>query len=254
MSVCLDALEISFDATPLPEKLPSNMRLHHWDTKTDVPEYLVGVYDIVNIRNFAFITQGAELEAVAHRLLRLLSTCCFCFLAFLPSNVVYLFGFMTCSEPGGYIQWTDIDVNSVRVGKIQPEGQTYLQTTLMEIFKGSDVRLRPAWVPTLLAAFTEAGFIEVTADIKLDVDVTVDIKVAPTYLAQALHECEMPAIEAVPRNISSIKGTRTTLKQTAGKAANETRDDLYLAFARYTIICRKELDTKSCRVLTCGTR
>jgi hypothetical protein len=83
----LDALAISFDATPLPEMLPSNMSLHHWDIKADVPEHLIGVYDIVNIRHFAFVLQEPELKGAVYRLHRLLSE----FLLFIPSFFPMLF-------------------------------------------------------------------------------------------------------------------------------------------------------------------
>lgn len=74
-SVCLDALDLSFHATPLLETLPSNISSRHWDIKTDVPEYLLGIYDVVNIRHFAITTQETELEVVIYKLLRLLSMC-----------------------------------------------------------------------------------------------------------------------------------------------------------------------------------
>lgn len=149
-----------------------------------------------------------------------------------------LFEFLTCLEPGGYLQWTDIDVNSLRVGNIRPEIQTNVQITPTEPFKGSDVRLRPGWVPRLLAEFTKVGFVDVTADIKLDVDVTADINVAPPYLARVLHEREMLATESVTRNKLAPKDVG--LRQTPAQTAKGTRDGLCLTFTRYTLIGRKE--------------
>ena len=72
-SVQLDALDISFDSTPPPEWLPSNMQTIQWDVKDDVPEELVGVYDIVHIRLFIFVLLEAEVQPVLERLLKLLS-------------------------------------------------------------------------------------------------------------------------------------------------------------------------------------
>lgn len=228
-SVCLDALEVSFDAIPLPDMLPPNMSLHHWDIKADVPENLVGVYDIVNIRHFAFVLQEPELKGVVHRLLRLLSM----FSAFLfhLSYVICIFGFLTYLEPGGYLQWTDIDVNSLRLEKIRPEIQAGSQIKLMNIFKGDDTRLRPAWVPTLPTLFAEGGL----------VDVATDIKEAPPYLALALHECGLLATEVLARNKTGNE--EAILKQALSQAAKETRDGSYLAFTRHTVIGQKKQDT-----------
>ena len=73
-SVQLDGLDISFHATPPPQWLPSNMTLRHWDIKTDVPKDLVEFYDIVHIRNFAFILQSDDIQRVLGNLMRLIRT------------------------------------------------------------------------------------------------------------------------------------------------------------------------------------
>jgi hypothetical protein len=51
------------------------MATHHWDVRSDVPDHLVGAYDIVHIRNFAFVLQDAEVESVIRNLFRLTSKC-----------------------------------------------------------------------------------------------------------------------------------------------------------------------------------
>ena len=76
-SVRLDGLDISFHATPPQQWLPSNMTLRHWDVKTEVPEDLIGVYDIVHIRNFAFILQSDDIQRVLNKLMRLIRTLVF---------------------------------------------------------------------------------------------------------------------------------------------------------------------------------
>ena len=73
-SVRLDGLDISLDAAPLPELLPRNMNLHLWNIKDNVPEHLVGVFDIVHVRYFAFVLQEPDLENVLDNLSKLLST------------------------------------------------------------------------------------------------------------------------------------------------------------------------------------
>ena len=63
-----------FHATAPPHWLPSNMTLFHWDVKRDVPEDLVEVYDIVHVRNFAFILQNDDIQPVLGNLIRLIRT------------------------------------------------------------------------------------------------------------------------------------------------------------------------------------
>lgn len=50
------------------------MTLFHWDVKRDVPEDLVEVYDIVHVRNFAFILQNDDIQPVLGNLIRLIRT------------------------------------------------------------------------------------------------------------------------------------------------------------------------------------
>jgi hypothetical protein len=71
--VQLDGLDVSFDAAPPPETLPANISLRLWNVKEDIPEDLEGVYDVVHIRNFAFVLQDDEVAVVLDRLARLLS-------------------------------------------------------------------------------------------------------------------------------------------------------------------------------------
>ncbi|KNG82022.1 hypothetical protein ANOM_010255 [Aspergillus nomiae NRRL 13137] len=206
-SARLDALDISFAAAPLPEMLPPNVSLHQWDVKTDVPEHLMGVYDVVHLRFFAFVIQEHELDMILERLLKLL-------------------------KPGGYIQWTDIDISSLRLEKIRPDIQADAQVKLMNQFKGNDNRLDSAWVPTLAKRLANKGLI----------DIVTDAREAPPHLALALHEVGLLATEVLTRNKAS-SGTEEVaraMKQTLAQAAKETRDGSYLAFTRYTVVARKK--------------
>ncbi|KAI0188242.1 hypothetical protein F4808DRAFT_466220 [Astrocystis sublimbata] len=53
--VQLDGLDISLKATPPAEWLPSNVSFREWDIRSDVPEDLVGQYDIVHVRLLIFV-------------------------------------------------------------------------------------------------------------------------------------------------------------------------------------------------------
>ena len=73
-SIHLDGLDISFHATPPAQWLPPNMTLRLWDVKADVPEDLAGRYDIVHIRNFAFVLQSDDIQHVLDNLIKLIRT------------------------------------------------------------------------------------------------------------------------------------------------------------------------------------
>lgn len=72
-SVRLDGLDLSLDAAPQPALLPTNVALRRWDLKEPVPEDLVGVYDVVHIRNFSFILLDEEIPRVLRDLVDLIS-------------------------------------------------------------------------------------------------------------------------------------------------------------------------------------
>lgn len=73
-AVQLDGLDVSFQAAPPPELLPANIAFRKWDIKTDVPDELLGRYDIVHIRNFLFVLLDAEVPTALANLVKLLST------------------------------------------------------------------------------------------------------------------------------------------------------------------------------------
>ncbi|KAG6357744.1 hypothetical protein INS49_013623 [Diaporthe citri] len=79
-SAQLDGLDVSFDAAPPREWLPPNVTLRSFDVKGDVPADLLGCYDVVHIRNFAFVLLDEELAQALSNLAKLL-------------------------KPGGHLQW-----------------------------------------------------------------------------------------------------------------------------------------------------
>lgn len=72
-SVTLDGLDVSFDAMPPAPWLPSNMTLRKWNVKEAIPDGLAEVYDIVHIRNFAFVLDLTDIPGVLENLIKLLS-------------------------------------------------------------------------------------------------------------------------------------------------------------------------------------
>lgn len=72
-SARLEGLDISFDAAPPAETLPPNVKFRHWDVKEDVPEDLVGVFDIVHVRFLSCVLLNDQVPAAVGRLFKMLS-------------------------------------------------------------------------------------------------------------------------------------------------------------------------------------
>ncbi|KAI1410802.1 UMTA methyltransferase family protein [Hypoxylon sp. FL1857] len=128
----LVALDVSFDAAPPPETLPSNMTFRHLSVRDDVPDDLLNVFDIVNLRFFSFVLLNKEIPNV----------------------------------PGGYVQWGEPDFATVRIDKTKPEVKTDNTEALMKLLTVQDPRLNPSWVTELPKTFSAAGFVDIETDIR----------------------------------------------------------------------------------------
>lgn len=69
-----DGLDISFEAAPPSDVLPSNITLTKWNVKDPVPEEFLGVFDIIHIRFFIFVLLEEEVPSVIAKFLAMLST------------------------------------------------------------------------------------------------------------------------------------------------------------------------------------
>lgn len=72
-SAQLDGFDISADHYPAKEWLPDNVTLDLFDAFGDVPEHLVGRYDIVHIRTFAVIVRNNDPGSLLRNLIKMLS-------------------------------------------------------------------------------------------------------------------------------------------------------------------------------------
>lgn len=70
-SARLEGFDISFDAAPPAETLPFNVSFRHWDVNQDLPEDLVGAFDIVHVRFFAFVLMNDQVQPVVERLFKI---------------------------------------------------------------------------------------------------------------------------------------------------------------------------------------
>lgn len=132
------------------------------------------------------------------------------------------------SEPGGYLQWGDIDINSRRVQKIEPGVRGDAHEQLMNLTLGHDARLRASWVPTIGQLLSEAGLEEVEAEPR---DARPD-------LAFAMHEGSLISHELIPRQTSNESVARE-VGRLIPQVCKETRDGAMFAFRRWLVVERK---------------
>ncbi|OJI80666.1 hypothetical protein ASPTUDRAFT_78656 [Aspergillus tubingensis CBS 134.48] len=195
-SVQLDGLDVSFDAAPCREWLPHNVTLQYWDIKSPVPEHLVGAYDLVNVRYFTIVLRNSEIKDALNNLSRLL-------------------------KPGGYLQWTDTDMCSIRPVKLRPDISDEPLKRLESVLT--------SWVTDLGTRFQEAKFL----------DVDVDRRDPPHYIAQSLFDCVMVAVEVSTRNKDLDEQKAQELRGTLRDAAKASREGSYLQYTYYRVIGRK---------------
>ncbi|PYH93130.1 UMTA methyltransferase family protein [Aspergillus ellipticus CBS 707.79] len=89
----LHGLDIDLTQAPHPQWLPSNITLQHWDLFTPVPPPLHQKYDLIHIRLLVLVLSGLDPIPVLRRLFSLLN-------------------------PGGYIQWDELDCINMCVKKV----------------------------------------------------------------------------------------------------------------------------------------
>ncbi|KAG6364263.1 hypothetical protein INS49_005862 [Diaporthe citri] len=202
-SARLDGFDISLDGVPPADTLPSNVKFRHWDLKEDLPEDLVGVFDIVHLRSLSFVLLNDQVPAAVERIVKML-------------------------KPGGYIQWGEPDFESIRTDKTSPEIKTEGLSELHELFSIQDPRAKPTWLAGLPATLSAAGFVQVEVD-KSD---------PPPHMAFVLHECGLIMYEIFRRKTQNEK-VRQQLGRILPLAVEETRQGAYTTAVRWTVIARK---------------
>ena len=72
-STQIDGFDISADQYPAKEWLPPNVSLDLFDILGNVPEHLVGRYDIVHLRTFAVVVRNNDPTGLLQNLIKMLS-------------------------------------------------------------------------------------------------------------------------------------------------------------------------------------
>ncbi|RYP76851.1 hypothetical protein DL771_001587 [Monosporascus sp. 5C6A] len=208
-STRLVGLDISFKAAPPPATLPSNVTLRHWDVRDDVPEDLINAFDIVHLRFFSFVVMNEEVPGVVEKLYKLL-------------------------RPGGYLQWGDPDVSSIRIDKSEPGNKTESLSRLMQLMTVQDPRFSPKWVTELPNIFEASGF----------VDIERHVCDAPPHLSFIMHECGLMIHDLIARKTKNEKMAQE-LEQLLPQAVEDTREGAYVSAVRWVVIGRKPEETSS---------
>ncbi|KAI1366315.1 UMTA methyltransferase family protein [Xylaria arbuscula] len=199
----LDGFDISFDAAPPSQTLPSRVKWRHWNIKEAVPEDLIGVYNIVHVRFLAWVLVDDDMPAFVSKLFSLL-------------------------KPGGYIQWGEADHQTLHFAKTTPEGSTENTVSLYKLLYAQDPRLHPTWATKIPDLLTDGGF----------VDVEKDSRDALPHLAFIFHEAGLMIHELIARKTQNDNLARE-VKRLLPAVVKETKQGSYGTARRYTIIGKK---------------
>ncbi|MCJ1248823.1 hypothetical protein MMC30_006043 [Trapelia coarctata] len=126
----LDGMDISLAQAPLQHWLPSNVNLSTWNFFDEVPNDLVGRFDVVHVRLVLVVVQNDNAASVVRNLGKLL-------------------------KPGGYLQWDELNYFEHRVLTISPSVQTDASKELHKFLHGSG---KFDWTLQLDRLMTSNGF------------------------------------------------------------------------------------------------
>ncbi|KAI0418305.1 UMTA methyltransferase family protein [Xylaria grammica] len=199
----LDGFDIAFDAVPPIKTLPTGVRFLHWDVREHVPQDFKGYYDIINVRFFAFVLVNHEIPRLVEKLFTLL-------------------------KPGGYLQWGEPYLESLRFDTTKPEAKTDNLRELFSLLSVQDPRLKPTWINHLDKIFTNSGFVEVER-------VTRD---APPHLAFMFHEAGLMIHEQIARKTKN-EYMAGELNRLLPAAVEETRLGACVTSLRYLVVGKK---------------
>jgi len=73
LSVQLDGFDIDLTQCPPKAWLPSNVAMHHLDVFADIPQQMIGKYDIIHLRLFLLIVRDNDPSPLLNNVLKMLS-------------------------------------------------------------------------------------------------------------------------------------------------------------------------------------
>lgn len=141
----LDGFDIDIADCPHKQWLPRNVTMQQLDALSEIPEHLVGMYDIVQLRLFQVVVRDNDPGPLLRNVLRMLSECPTLLMhtytlplihvpsisltrtitnlirhqtrSLTKSSAIHLFhassnADLQHTEPGGYLQWAEYDMTS----------------------------------------------------------------------------------------------------------------------------------------------
>jgi hypothetical protein len=205
------------------EWLPENLTLRQWSVFTAVPDDLVGAFDIVNLRLFAFVIED-DATLILRKLKKLLSE-------FRPSTIEMRTD--TSPEPGGYLQWCDVDVLSFRINTASSNVSTHHLEQLWEQTMPKEAGLFPAWVKGLPESFENEGFL----------DITTDWQAQKGHTGIAMHWCNLPIHDMLADRLRKSDPEKSpNIREVMEAASVESRKGAMYAFDRLVVVGQKPLD------------
>ncbi|EFR01487.1 hypothetical protein MGYG_04495 [Nannizzia gypsea CBS 118893] len=131
-SAQLDGFDISLANAPHKQWWPQNVTLRQWDIFDDVPEEMIGKYDIVHLRLLILVVENSDPRPIIQKVHKML-------------------------KPGGYIQWDDLNYpdTHVRTPLLSSSTSTPAFDSLREFVYSNG---RHDWVLQLPGILTSEGF------------------------------------------------------------------------------------------------
>ena len=128
-SARLDGFDIKLDQAPPPQWLPSRVKLRTWNVFEDVPDEMLGVYDVVHVRLLVLVVEDSNPRPILGNLSKML-------------------------KPGGYLQWDDLNYPDTCVRVVD---DSLLTPALHELRRMVYSQGRHDWTLRLADIFNEEG-------------------------------------------------------------------------------------------------
>lgn len=122
----VDAYDLNLAQCPPKEWWPENVAFAELDILKPWPEYLIGTYDVVNIRHFICVVAGNDPLTLLSPLLKLL-------------------------RPGGYLKWQEYNLSTDKLSVADPAASAPRMQAVM------DMGWPVSWVTAFHKRFDEAG-------------------------------------------------------------------------------------------------
>ncbi|KAL8799012.1 MAG: hypothetical protein Q9182_006224 [Xanthomendoza sp. 2 TL-2023] len=144
--ITIDGFAIDLTNTPLPQWLPPNVTIRKVDNyTTDLPKDEQSTYDVVRVANLATSIEDNNPGPVIKNILTMLSECQTSLYVGVPVLTL-----MANEEPGGYIQWDEVDTAHRSIVQSNPSVPISEMNSLLNHVHNHEHSLGPrGWIDSL---------------------------------------------------------------------------------------------------------